>query len=431
MRRGTLVGATLAVLAVLAPPAFADQSAPTWNCRASALQLFGSTPEPRFEPLVANGDGTTGADRPACAADREGAPELAAPDGAPFTGHIQAPYSVTSLTPALGAARDQAAYAGTKAADVALASPDGSLTFTATAVRAEAVASCVSGVPKLDGSSTVLDLRVNGVPLPIDDSVLSQITTQFDDSPFGGVIKVLVNQKIPTADGLTVQAVRIELFDAAGAPQGVAVLGEAKVAKQGDTCAAAAPPAGNGGGSGTNGTNGTNGSTGATGSNGANGANGTNTTNPGTGGSGTTVVKKVVINGRHGGCGRVHAWFEKVDLLHRLPGKPNHATSRFGQRVMIRGQLLSCKGTPIVGARLDQFHVVGKGVGRLLKTGIKTRAGGRFTYIEPLNLTTRKIILSYRGNVASKKVTSRRVLRLTVRGKRGQIIRGRPPRTLE
>src|SRR3954452_6982125 len=320
MRRGTLAGVAVAVAAVLAPPALADQSAPTWNCRASALQLFGSTPEPRFEPLVANGDGTTGADRPSCAADREGAPELAAPDGAPFTGHLRAPFSVTALTPALGAARDQAAYAGTKATDVALASPDGQLTLTATALRAEAVASCVNGVPKLDGSSTVLDLRVNGVPLPIDDSVLSQITTQFDDSPFGGVIKVLVNQKIPTADGLTVQALRIELFDAAGAPQGVAVLGEAKVAKQGDPCAAAAPPADNGGA--TNGTNGTNGSTGATGNNGANGTNGTNTTSPGTGGSGTTTVKKVVINGRSCCCGRFHSWFEKVDMLHRLPLKP-------------------------------------------------------------------------------------------------------------
>src|SRR3954447_23684251 len=270
MRRGTLVGATLGVLAMLLPAAtaLADQSAPTWNCRASALQLFGSTPEPRFEPLVANGDGTTGADRPSCADDREGAPELAAPDGAPFTGSLQAPFSVTTLTPALAAARDQAAYAGTKATNVSMASPDGSLTFTATALRAEAVASCVNGVPKLDGSSTVLDLRVNGVPLPIDDSVLSQITTQFDDSPFGGVIKVLVNQKIPTADGLTVQALRIELFDAAGAPQGVAVLGEAKVAKRGHTRAAATPPADTTG-VGTNGTNGTNGSTGATGSNGA------------------------------------------------------------------------------------------------------------------------------------------------------------------
>src|SRR3954452_13311343 len=323
MRRGTLAGVAVAVAAVLAPPALADQSAPTWNCRASALQLFGSTPEPRFEPLVANGDGTTGADRPSCAADREGAPELAAPDGAPFTGHLRAPFSVTALTPALGAARDQAAYAGTKATDVALASPDGQLTFTATALRAEAVASCVSGVPKLDGSSTVLDLRVNGVPLPIDDSVLSQITTQFDDSPLGGVIKVLVNQKIPTADGLTVQALRIELFDAAGAPQGVAVLCEAKVVKQGDTCATPTPPADTTGG-GPNGTNGTNGSTGATGSNGANGTNGTNTTSPGTGGSGTTTVKKVVINGRSGGCGRVHEWFEKVGLLRSLPGKPKH-----------------------------------------------------------------------------------------------------------
>src|SRR3954454_9282283 len=132
MRRGIVLAALVATLGSLAAvtPAFADQASPVWNCRASVVELFGATPQPRFEPLVANGDGTTGGDRASCSDDREGAPELAAPDGAPFAGHVQLPYSITALSPALGAARDQAAYAGTKAADVALGSTDGQLTIT-------------------------------------------------------------------------------------------------------------------------------------------------------------------------------------------------------------------------------------------------------------------------------------------------------------
>ena len=432
MRRGLLAGATLIVLAGLvgAAPAAAAESGPTWNCRASVVELYGATAEPRFEPLVANGDGTTGDDRPSCADDREGAPVLAAPDGAPFAGSIQGPFSLTALSPPAAAARDQAAYAGTRAGEISFATPDGQLTFSATALRAEAAVHCVDGAPVFGGSSTVSDLRVNDMPLPLDDSTVGQITSELNDSPFGGVVKVLVNQKTQTADGLTVQALRIELFGAAGAPQGVAVLGEAKVARQGDTCAAAPPPTDTPVTTGSNGTNGTNGSNG---SNGTNGSNTTTTTpGPATTGSTTTEVKKVIINGSNGGCGIVHAWFEKVDLLHRLPGRPAKATSRFGNRVMVRGQVFACKsGKPVVGARLDQIHLVGGGVGRLLKTGIRTRARGRFTYIEPLNLTTRRIVIAYRGNLASSKVTSRKVLRLTVRGKRNQIIRGRPPRTLE
>src|SRR4051794_18468060 len=145
MRRGIVLAALVATLGSLAAvtPAFADQASPTWNCRASVAELFGSTPQPRFEPLVANGDGTTGADRPACADDREGLPAIDSPDGSPFTVHLQGPFSATALTPPFAAARDQAAYAGTKASDISVSTPDGQLTVTATALRAEAGASCV------------------------------------------------------------------------------------------------------------------------------------------------------------------------------------------------------------------------------------------------------------------------------------------------
>src|SRR4051812_21936289 len=100
MRRGAPLGALVAITVSLAAaaPAFADQWAPTWNCRSSVTELFGATPQPRFEPLVANGDGTTGADRPSCADDREGMPAFDSPAGSPFNVHVQAPFSVTSVS---------------------------------------------------------------------------------------------------------------------------------------------------------------------------------------------------------------------------------------------------------------------------------------------------------------------------------------------
>src|SRR3954452_10103562 len=98
MRRGALAGAMLSLMgAAWTPLAMADQSAPTWNCRSSVTELFGSTPQPRFEPLVANGDGTTGGDRPSCADDREGLPAFDSPDGSPLTVHVQGPFSATSV----------------------------------------------------------------------------------------------------------------------------------------------------------------------------------------------------------------------------------------------------------------------------------------------------------------------------------------------
>ena len=417
MRRGSLFGALLTTLvATMATPAAAQDTTSSWNCRASVLQIAGTAADPRFEPLVANGASSGEPARPQCADDNAGLPELVG-DGY----DVRTLGVATSVTPNPGAARDQTARAAARIAEAALASPNGELTISATAIKADAAASCVNGVPAFTGASTVADLAVNGQRLPIDDTVLNEITQQFNASPLGGIVRVLVNQRIQTADSLTVQAVRIELLSAAGTPQGTIVLGEAKVSAQGAACAPAPAPGG---------TDGTNGSNGANGANGSNGTNGTGAPAPVTTGSGATV-NPVVINGSNGGCGRLKVWWEKVDLLHRLPGKPVKTTSRFGQRAMMRGQLKSCSGKPIVGAILDHIHVVGKGVGKLTKTGIKTRSAGKFTYIQPLNLTTRTIRIVYRGNLASNRPTAQKSLRLIVRGKKGQIIRGKPPRTLE
>lgn len=419
LRRGTLLGALIG-LAWTAVPATA-QTTTSWNCRASVLQIFGSSQQ-RFEPLVANGDGSTGALRAQCADDDAGMPEIRQ-SGV----ELRAVSASTRLAPPGSPARDQTAAAAARVTDARLTTSGNQLVIEAKAIQAGAKASCVNGAPVFEGASTVVDLAVNGQRLPVNDSVVSQITQQISGSPLGGLVRVIVNDRVQTADGLTVQAVRIELFSAAGSPQGTIVLGEAKVSSQG-ACAAAqptTPPAG-----GTGGTNGTNGANGTNGTNGSNGTNGTN--GPTTGSSTNRPVNNVALNGSNGGCGRLKAWWEKVDLLHRLPGRPTKATSRFGQRAMVRGQLVNCRtGKPIVGAILDQIHYVGKGIGRLVKTGIKTRSGGKFTYIEPLNLTTRRIVLVYRGDLNSPRASTKKILRLIVRGKRGQIIRGRPPRTLE
>jgi hypothetical protein len=425
VRKGTLFGALLGALAITATPALADQSAPTWNCRASLLQVFGETPEPRLEPLVANGNSTDGSDRAFCADDNAGMPELKSPAQSPLNVTAQEPMAVTTIDPDTAAARDQKATAGTKSHDVAVSTPGGELTISARQIQSSATASCVNGVAKLDGASMVTDLKVNGQALPLGDNEMGQITQQVSDSPLGGIITVRVNQKIATADSLTVQAVRVELFSASGSTQGTIVLGASKVARTGDTCAPAAPASGTSTATGT----------GTAGANGANGANGTSSTTPApapapaapTGGSGDVVVKKVVINGRNGGCGHVHAYIDKVTMLDKLPGRPLRATLRFGQRAVIKGKLISCSGKPIGGARLEQLHVIGHGFGTNAKTGVKTRDSGRFTLILQSNMSTRDVVIAYRPNLNSKRVGSRARLHFRVVDRHGRVMYGRPP----
>lgn len=90
------------------------------------------------------------------------------------------------------------------------------------------------------------------------------------------------------------------------------------------------------------------------------------------------------------------------------------ARSRFGERVVVRGELRDAKGRGIIGARLDVVHVL-PGGRRLAKTGMKTRERGRFTLILPRDLRSRRVEIAYRA-LRPGPVTSRRTLRLTVLG---------------
>ena len=97
-------------------------------------------------------------------------------------------------------------------------------------------------------------------------------------------------------------------------------------------------------------------------------------------------------------------------------------TSRFGNRAVVRGRIVNCKGKSIVRARIDVVHVV-NGKRKLVKTGLRSRSGGNLTLILPMNIKTRDLRFEYRGNLLSTKVTTRSTLHLTVRNRKGRLVR--------
>ena len=108
-------------------------------------------------------------------------------------------------------------------------------------------------------------------------------------------------------------------------------------------------------------------------------------------------------------------WFVKSRTRTR-----RSLASRFGTRVVTRGVLRTRSGRGIVGARIDVYHIRRDGKRRLVKTGLKTRAGGALTLILPNNVDTRTIEYAYRA-LRPGPITSRQRLRLTVRTKSGRI----------
>src|SRR5207302_4572453 len=96
-------------------------------------------------------------------------------------------------------------------------------------------------------------------------------------------------------------------------------------------------------------------------------------------------------NGPPAFCGHLTMYFDR-----------NHKktfSQIYGNRTVTRGKLISCERhpRPVVGAKIDVIHVL-HGVRHLIKTGLKSRPGGKLTLILPLNLTTRTIEYDYRGH---------------------------------
>lgn len=113
--------------------------------------------------------------------------------------------------------------------------------------------------------------------------------------------------------------------------------------------------------------------------------------------------------------GRLRMWFVESRTKDR-----KSLSSLFGHRVVTRGLLRSRKGRGIVGARVDVYHIRRDGTRRLVKTGLKSRAGGALTLILPNNVDTRTIEFAYRA-LRPGPITSRQRLRLTVRKRNGQV----------
>src|SRR5262249_43028463 len=99
--------------------------------------------------------------------------------------------------------------------------------------------------------------------------------------------------------------------------------------------------------------------------------------------SNSTQSTQSIINGK------VRMWFAK--------NKTHSFTTKSGERVVTRGVLRDDQGKGIQGARIDVIHILRDGSRRILKTGLKSREGGRLTLILPLNLDTRQIEFDYRA----------------------------------
>ena len=432
-------------------------------------------------PSAANPDGDTAQ----CANDRGGLPSAVLPPGANpgVQVTLQSLVAETSITPEIGAARTQTANSSAATALDPLALTVGGQQFTirADALTSSARATCVNGAPVLTGTSLVTRLTINGtvvdIPTNQDNFVVDQLQP---------LLRIVANEQVTTTNAagdrtLVRRALHIQVLGVAPAPP-VAniVLAESRVGTRGAVCAPPPPPptcpagsvpqpgnplvcvvtqtalcpagstpdpnAGGAcvivrvtpsgpcpqgsiddpnsnnclfivqrpcpaaarpdpatrvcvvttGGSGGN----TNGGGNTSGSNGANGSNG---------GIGSA-------NGPRVTCGRLSLRFVRN-------GRQT-LTSRAGQRLVTRGRLVTCGSNPrsIVGARINVVHVLPGGK-RLTKTGLRSRPGGALTLILPNNLRSRKIEFSYRPDLTKQRVSSRVNLRLTVRNRKGRILR--------
>jgi hypothetical protein len=243
--------------------------------------------------------------------------------------------------------------------------------------NARATGSCVHGSPVLDATSEINGVTLGGQEIPTDQ-IAQQLGSQL--GPLGLVVDVKVDEQLRTASSLTVRALHLRVLAAAGTPVLDVIAGEARTGYSGAVC----DPTGQipGGGSTRD---------------------------------GSRTAASLLANGVRGStCAR---------LRMRFAG--NHKTtyaSRLGRRTVVRGRIVNCKGKSIVRARIDVVHVI-NGKRKLVKTGLRSRAGGNLTLILPSNMKTRDLRFEYRGNLLSTKVTSRSTLHVTVRNRKGKVVR--------
>ncbi|MEJ7845700.1 MAG: LPXTG cell wall anchor domain-containing protein, partial [Acidimicrobiales bacterium] len=113
--------------------------------------------------------------------------------------------------------------------------------LTATAVRGEAVGVCVNGTPRYSAQSEIIDLRVADTDVGLNDPLTDLIGTISDAlAPIASVVTIEQNVVNVTADGATVDALRVTALGLTDEPLLDLVVGHAEVG--GLVCAAANVP---------------------------------------------------------------------------------------------------------------------------------------------------------------------------------------------
>jgi Ca2+-binding RTX toxin-like protein len=239
-RRILVVLASLAGVLIAAPAASALTSTPVWECRGSALYASVSGNN-RVEPIVANGNINTAngvsPDSPQCTDSDTGAGNTPtqlgiSPD---FLGAVTGK-ATTSIDPDFGKAIDQKAAAEGRVEDLSLLLGAGGPTLGVGAANSVVAAGCVAGntAPQFTGDSRVADLTLGGQPIPLDNLV--DELTQILNPLLGALVEIKVDERIQTADELTINALHIKVIRGATPPLIDLVIGQAKVGTNGAVC---------------------------------------------------------------------------------------------------------------------------------------------------------------------------------------------------
>ena len=375
-------------MAVLASAALASaaQAQPSWQCSASAVSdsVAGN---PGANPVVASAN--------PCVSNATGLDNLPAPLGIP-TDAVAARTSsaATVANPENEIAARQAVGAIGRVENLAVQLPPGAGTTTlgVRAANAQVSATCVAGSPVLDGSSEAIGVTIGGQEVPIEQAA-QQLAQQL--APLGDVVDLKFDEQVRTGSSLTINALHLKVLSAAGTPVLDVIAGrrERRLQRQASATRRARPRRAGG-----------------------NGSNGSNSGNSGNGSANSAGSHTLMANGVRGStCGKLTMYF--------TANHKRSMTSRLGRRQVVRGRIVNCGGHSIIRARIDVIHVLKNGKRKLVKTGLRSRDGGKLTLILPLNLKTRDLRFEYRGNLLSTKVTSRSTLHIKVRNRKGKLVR--------
>jgi len=383
MRPMTWSGAGLVAVLASAALASAAQAQPSWQCSASAASssLAGN---PGANPVVAAAN--------PCVSNATGLDNLPSPLGIPADAVSARTSSATTVAnPENEIAARQAVGAIGRVENLAVQLPPGAGTTTlgVRAANAQVSATCVAGSPVLDGSSETTGLTIGGQEVPIEQAA-QQLAQQL--APLGDAVDLKFDEQVRTGSSLAINAMHLKVLSAAGTPVLEVIAGVANVAFNGKVCdPTGQTPTGPG-------------------SNGANSGNGAN------GSANSAGSHSLLANGVRGStCGKLTMYF--------TANHKRSLTSRLGKRQVVRGRIVNCAGHSIVRARIDVIHVLKNGKRKLVKTGLRSRDGGKLTLILPLNLKTRDLRFEYRGNLLSTRVTSRSTLHIMVRNRKGKLVR--------